>query len=177
MYAAGLFSTPVYDSEHHIQGCVAYPSSVKLGPSIKTAQAFGIMLVCFQTLIYLGLALVHFFVEWGTDVIYHIVRVMLPSAFCCQLLTFAAFASKFCSEVVDPMDEEGGTMPATCVPGGAGVVGSIACKWDGELGFDRKAFPIGVENSLIIRIAHCPNVFAIFVELCCCCCKLICERS
>jgi hypothetical protein len=123
MYAAGLFSTPVYDSEQNIQGCIAYPSSVELGPSIKTARAFAILLLAFEVLIFLGLALVHFFVEYGAKTIYHIVRVLLPSAFCCQLLTFAAFASKFCSEILDPLDEEGGTMPATCVPGGAGVVG------------------------------------------------------
>lgn len=125
MYAAGLFSTPVYDhaNHNHIQGCVAYPSSVELGASIKTAQAFGIMLVTFQTLMFLGLAMVHFFLENGTEFIYHIIRVLMPSAFVCQLLTFSAFASKFCSEMLDPLDEEGGTMPATCVPGGAGVVG------------------------------------------------------
>lgn len=123
MYAWGLFTTPVYDHEHHIQGCIPYPSSVVLGPSVKTAQAFGILLVILEASIFLGFFLVHFFLERGTSTIYHIIKVFLPSAFICQILTFSSFASKFCTEIVDELDEEGGTMPATCVPGGAGVVG------------------------------------------------------
>lgn len=123
MYAWGLFTTPVYDHEHHIQGCIPYPSSVVLGPSVKTAQAFGILLVVLEASIFLGFFLVHFFLERGTSTIYHIIKVLLPSSFICQILTFSSFASRFCSEIVDELDEEGGTMPATCVPGGAGVVG------------------------------------------------------
>jgi hypothetical protein len=120
MYGWGLFTTPVYNKEGHIQGCIAYPSSMELGPSIKTAQAFGILLVIFTSSIFLGLILVQFFLERGAEIIYHVIRVFLPSAFCCQLLTFASFASSFCTEMPD--EEDGQPVPATCVPGGAGVV-------------------------------------------------------
>ncbi|CAB9497688.1 expressed unknown protein [Seminavis robusta] len=122
IYAWGLFTTPVYDIDGNVQGCIPYPSSMELGASIKTAQAFGIVLVIFIASIFLGLALVEFFLERGTSTIYHFIRVLLPSSFLCQLLTFAVFASKFCSEVVDELDEDKGTVPATCTPGGAGVV-------------------------------------------------------
>ena len=72
--------------------------------------------------IFLGLFLVQFFLEHGAKSIYHSIKVLLPCAFFCQLLTFASFASSFCSEIIDEEDEYKGTVPATCVPGGAGTV-------------------------------------------------------
>ena len=122
MYAWGLFSTPVYDHDGNVQGCIAYPSSIELGRPIKTAQAFGILLIILMLSIFLGLFLVQFFLERGAKSIYHIIKVLLPCSFCCQLFTFASFASSFCSEIIDEEDEFKGTVPATCVPGGAGTV-------------------------------------------------------
>lgn len=122
MYSWGLFTTPVYDEKKHIQGCVAYSSSTKLGPSLKTAQAFGILLVIFSVVCFLGLILVQLFLERGTKTIYHVIRVLLPSAFCCQLLTFAVFASDFCKEIQGGDDDTHQLQPATCMPGEAGVV-------------------------------------------------------
>ena len=122
MYAWGLFSTPVYDENFHVQGCIPYPSSIELGRPIRTAQAFGVLLVMFMLSIFLGLLLTQFFLEHGSKSIYHIIKVLLPCAFFCQLLTFTSFASIFCSEIIDEEDEFKGTVPATCVPGGAGTV-------------------------------------------------------
>ena len=122
IYAWGLFSTPVYDADGMVQGCIPYPSSIELGASLKIARAFGVVLLVFITIIFLGLTLVHFFLERWASEIYHIIRVLLPSAFLCQLLTFAGFASKFCSEIVDESDEQKGTSPSSCIPGDAGVV-------------------------------------------------------
>jgi hypothetical protein len=95
---------------------------MELGASLKTAQAFGAVLVVFISTIFLGLTLVQFFLEWGASTIYQIIQVLLPSAFLCQLLTFAGFASKFCSEIVDELDEQKGTVQSTCTPGDAGVM-------------------------------------------------------
>ena len=72
--------------------------------------------------IFLGLFLVQCFLEHGAKSIYHSIKVVLPCAFFCQLLTFTSFASSFCSEIIDEEDEYKGTVPATCVPGGAGTV-------------------------------------------------------
>jgi len=121
MYAWGLFSTPVYDIDHNIQGCIRYPASTHLGTAVKTSQAFGILANIIMAFIFLALMAVQFFLEHGAKNVYHVISVLLPCGFCCQLLTFASFASKFCTEILDPEDPEGGTMPATCVPGGAGV--------------------------------------------------------
>jgi hypothetical protein len=122
MNAWGIFTTPVYDVNGHIQGCIPHHSSMELEASLKTAQAFGIMLVVFTTTIFLGLTLVQFFLEWGTLPIYYTIRALLPCGFFCQLLTFSSFGSKFCYEIVIEMEEGEGSLPATCTPGSAGVV-------------------------------------------------------
>jgi len=122
IYAWGLFTTPVYDMDRNIEGCIPYPSSVELGRPIKTAQAFAVLLNIETMLILLGLLLVQLFLERGVKNIYHSIGILLPCAFLCQLLTFTSFASSFCSELVDEADEFKGTVPVTCVPGGAGTV-------------------------------------------------------
>ena len=115
---------PVYDKEQNIQGCIPYSSSIELGSSLKTAQAFGALLVVFTSCIVVGLMTVSLFLEKCTELIYHVIRVFLPSAFCCQLLTFTAFASTFCNEIED---QDGIMVPATCIPGGAGVAAIFNC--------------------------------------------------
>jgi hypothetical protein len=120
--AWGLFTTPVYNVNGHIQGCIPHHSSMELEASLKTAQAFGILLVVSATTIFVGLSLVQFFLEWGTLTIYYSIRVLLPCAFVCQLLAFASFGSKFCDEIVVELGEGKGTVPATCTPGTAGIV-------------------------------------------------------
>ena len=121
MKAWGLFSTPVYDVNGHLQGCIPYHKSMELGVPLKTARAFGVVLVLLTAITFMGLTLVHFFLEWGTLTIYHFIRVLLPFALLCQLLTFSSFGSKFCHQIVNEADNDTGTISATCTLGSAGI--------------------------------------------------------
>lgn len=123
----GLFNMAVFDEGGHAYGCIPQNGDVRFKDGgFGAGRAFGVLTVIVETILFLLLGWILLFMRPDWSVLgWRVLQRLFILTLFLQLLTFSAFGSSVCSEIIEASFGSSQPITTECGPGAASKLAAI----------------------------------------------------